>query len=61
MGLTAEEAANLWPDLVELADEVRACRDEDSAGGKKITRGEIRRLAWKAIRIGVKILGDVLD
>lgn len=59
--LTPTETLALAPDALKLATDIRAAFDADSPGGKRLTKGEARKLGLAALMFAVALLGEVLD
>lgn len=61
MGLKSDELVNLSDDVWNLWQTIQSIKSESSAGGKKITRKEGRRLLKAVVKLAAQIAIDVVD
>lgn len=61
MGLKSDELVTLSNDVFELWKIIQDIKSSSSAGGKKITRGEGRKLLKAVVQLAAKIAIDVVD
>lgn len=61
MGLKPDEIVSLWPDILEVITELIGAFGPDSEGGKKLKGSELRSLGIKLIKLGAKLVVDVID
>ena len=59
--LTPEEAAELAPKALELADTLIKAFGPESDGGRKLTKDERKDIGKKAKTFGLKLLVDAID
>ena len=61
MGLKSDELVTLSNDVFELWKTIQDIKSESSAGGKKITKAEGRKLLKAVVQLAAKIAIDVVD
>jgi hypothetical protein len=59
--LKSDELAGIAPLAIELVAALRAAFDEDGPRGRKVSRGEARKIGKLSLRLGARILVDILD
>ena len=59
--LTKSEVTELSPEFYDLAETIIAARDADSSGGKRITKGEAKKIGMQALRLGLELIRQVID
>ncbi len=61
MGLSSEEIAALGPEALAIGAMIAAMFGADSDGGSKPTGAELKALGKALLKLGAKILVDVID
>ena len=61
MGLKSDELVTLSNDVFELWKTIQQIKSDSSAGGKKITRSEGRKLLKAIVQLAAKVALDVVD
>ena len=61
MGLKSDELVTLSNDVFELWKTIQEIKSASSAGGKKITKAEGRKLLKAVVQLAAKIAIDVVD
>lgn len=61
MGLTPEEAVALAPEAIELGKALIHAFSEQSDGGAKLTKPELKDLGGRLVKFGVHLGRDILD